>query len=314
MKKFLKKGSGASTSIIATIVVALITVVAILAYFSMTTVYVIVANKTIPAGTKITAELLAENAIVQKEINKTFFSDEELAWVIQDTNSLEGQYVQSELKRGKIIYSYDIADRYDIRTNPYLVDNNYEAFALTTGSFSIGKTTNLLEKGDRINIYAVYTLDLSTLKNIKEYETAGGGWVSDDFEGSTTNTIADAYGVKVNELPSYAQEICINAGMDPEDYIYEDEITLAKLMYQNVPIINITKVGDDPTNTSISEMIIAVDSKTAEELLVLMQTGSLSCTLLPYTDGEYTVVDNTGTTDFALQTFGKTFENAQVTE
>ena len=307
MNKFFKKGKSNSVGIFATLIIACLTFAAVFFYFQFTRIYVVVANKTIPAGTQITSAMLQDESIKLKEINKTFFDEQELPWVVQDINSLENQYVQSELKRGKIIYSYDIASRYDIRTNPYLQDNNYEAFALTTGTFSLGKTTNLLEKGDRINIYAVYNLDLSSLKEIKEYETASGSWGGD-------GGIANYYGVRVSELPEYAKDICVNAGMKETDFIYEDEITLARLVYQNVPIINITKTGTDPLTASISEMIIGVDSKTASELYVLMEKASLGCTLLPYINGEYDIIDNTATTDVAIGEFGKVFESAQITD
>lgn len=313
--KFFKKGKSSATALLSVLAVALITALAIIAYFSMTTVYVFVANKTIPEGTKITAELVKSGALVQKEINKTFFKDIGENYIVTDANSLIGQYIQSEQKKGKILYSYDVASRYDIRTNPYLQDNKFEAFTLSTGSFTSGKATNLLEKGDRINIYAVYTLDLSALKTVKQYEANTGFVATDDFGSEDSSTIANAYGIKVSELPTYAQDICLASGMNPEDFIYEDEITLAKLMWQNVPIINVTKTeADNAANTNVSEIIIGVDSKTAEQLLILMEKGKIGCTLLPYTDGEYTAIDNTGSTDFAINNFGKVFTDAQVTE
>lgn len=317
-KIFTKKGKSSATALLSVLVIALLTGLAIIAYFSMTTVYVFVANKTIPAGTKITADLVSSGAVIQKEINKTFFSENgkfDGRYIVTDLESIVGKYTQDDLKKGKIVYTYDIADRYDIRTNPYLQDNNYEAFTLSAGSFSVGKSSNLLEKGDRINMYAIYTLDLSTLKTVKQYQVQNGVVSESDEFGAEDSTIANAYGIKVSELPTYAQNICIASGMEEDDFIYDDTITLAKLMWQNVPVINVTKTAAQNSSSSqITDLVIAIDHKTAEELFVLMEKGKLGCTLLPYIDGEYTAIDNTGSTDFAIQNFGKTFTDAQITE
>lgn len=317
-KIFMKNGKSSATALLSVLAIALITGLAIIAYFSMTTVYVFVANKTIPAGTKVTADLVSSGAIVQKEVNKTFFSENgqfDGKYIVTDLDSIVGTYTQDDLKKGKIIYTYDIAKRYDIRTNPYLQDNNYEAFTLSIGSFTMGKATNLLEKGDRINMYALYTVDLSTLKTVKQYEAQNGVVVEDDFGAGDSSTIANAYGVKVSELPTYAKDICIASGMSEDDVIYDDTITLAKLMWQNVPIINVTRTSaESSTSSQITELVLAVDSKTAEEMFVIMEKGKIGCTLLPYVDGEYTAIDNSGSTDFAINNFGKVFTEAQITD
>lgn len=305
------KASSFSITVIVVIVVALLAAAGVIAYQQFTTTYAYVSGTTIPAGTKITTEMLDKKVVQRISVPKQF----EGSGIVQDYAQIVGRYTQDDIKPGKMIFGYDLAPTYDIRVNPMLQENNYEAFTIKKGNFTAGASTNLVNVGDRINIYAVTTFDLSEIRSIKQNSalTGGSSYMGDGIttiggSSSMTEDLLNQIGVKVSELPEEIKQICLDSGLDEDHMFYEETITIARLTWQNVPVINVIKTGTTAADTSLAEITLALDSETVEEMYVTMQNGGIAFTTLPYIEGEYTVIDNTGTTNLGIYEFGKAYK------
>lgn len=324
MAQVKNKQTSFTIALVVTVIVALAAMFGVIAYYQFTTTYAYVVNKNIDAGTQITAEMLDSQVIQRVSIPKTLDSNN----LIKDFNQINKKFILYDLKPGKMVFTYDVATEYNIRTLPIIAENNFEAFTVKKSSFAAGTPTNVINTGDRINIYTVSTYDLSEIKAIKQQAFVSGNaagsltaTVNTDNGGlavvggttttvSPTETMMEQLGIKVSELPENIREVCLDSGLDEDFVIYQDSITVAKLTWQNVPVASVLKTtGENASSTSISEIVFAVDSQTAEEMYVALQTCQLGFTMLPYIDGDYTVIDNTGTTDIDLYTnFGRNFE------
>ena len=325
MAQVKNKQASFTVALIVTVIVALAAMFGVIAYYQFTTTYAYVVNKNIDAGTRITAEMLDSQVIQRVSIPKSLDSNN----LIKDFNQINKKFTLYDLKPGKMVFTYDFATEYNIRTLPIIAENNFEAFTVKKGSFAAGTPTNVINTGDRINIYTVSTYDLSEIKAIKQQAyvsgnaagsltptvdaSAGGGLAvvgGTTTAVSPTETMMEQLGIKVSELPENIRKVCLDSGLDEEFVIYQDSITVAKLTWQNVPVASVLKTtGENAASTSISEIVLAVDSQTAEEMHVALQTCQLGFTMLPYIDGDYTVIDNTGTTNVDLYTnFGRNFE------
>lgn len=321
MAQTKKERSNFSITIVLVIIIASIAAFGVIAYQQFTTTYAYVAAVEIPAGTKITSQMIDKKNIQRVSVSKQF----EGTNIIQDSKLMVGRFTQDTIKPGKMIFSYDLAPSYDLRVNPILQENGYEAFTVKKSHFAAGGTTNLLEEEDRINIYTVTTFDLSDIKSVKQNSaiTGSGSYISGGGLGvmgaedetsmtgpsySPTSELMKNLGVAVNELPDNIKKICLDSGLDEDHIFYEDTITIARLTWQNVPIVNLVKsTGATAAEASISEITLGVDNQTAEEMYVAMQTSQLGFTVLPYIDGEYTVIDNTGTTNINIYEYSKAF-------
>lgn len=254
MKFLNRKGN----SVIIVVVIAAVVALGLFAYLSFnTTTAFVVENSVIQAGTKITKDMLTDGTIVMKEVPKSLAND----YIITDFDEINGMYVKDVLKPGKIIFSYDIAKSGDLRSNEILTTYNLEAVTLT--SEQIMGLSDVVNKNDKVNVYGTYNYDFKNLK-----DTFGG------------------QGFPVSALVPEVQKVFIANGYKATDIITADEVTITKLLLQNVPIVDVKK--DEENNDSIEKVTIGVEPEHAEAIyLTLQTTGKVGLTVLPYADGNY---------------------------
>lgn len=260
MKFLNRKGN----SVIIVVIIAAVVSLGLFAYlsFSTTTAFV-VENNVIQAGTKITKDMLTDGTIAMKEIPKSLAND----YIITDFDEINGMYVKDALKPGKIIFSYDIAKNGDLRSNEILTTYNLEAVTLT--SEQIMGLSDVANKNDKVNVYGTYNYDFKNLK--------------DAFGGQ---------GFPVSALVPEVQKVFIENGYKTTDVITAEEVTITKLLLQNVPIVDVKKDEDDD---SIKKVTIGVEPEHAEAIyLTLQTTGKVGLTVLPYSDGNYVEKETKG--------------------
>jgi hypothetical protein len=252
MKFLNRKGN----SVIIVVVIAAVVALGLFAYlnFNTTTAFV-VQNGVIQSGTKITQEMLTDGTIAMREIPKSLAND----YIITDFDEINGMYVKDVLKPGKIIFSYDIAKSGDLRNNEILTTYALEAVTLT--SEQITGLSDVANKNDKVNVYGTYNYSFKNLK-----DTFGG------------------QGFPVLALVPEIQEVFIANGYKPTDIITAEEVTITKLLLQNVPIVDVKKDEYD----TIQKVTIGVEPEHAEAIyLTLHTTGRIGLTVLPYSDGNY---------------------------
>jgi hypothetical protein len=252
MKFLNRKGN----SVIIVVVIAAVVALGLFAYlnFNTTTAFV-VQNGVIQSGTKITQEMLTDGTIAMREIPKSLAND----YIITDFDEINGMYVKDVLKPGKIIFSYDIAKSGDLRNNEILTTYALEAVTLT--SEQITGLSDVANKNDKVNVYGTYNYSFKNLK-----DTFGG------------------QGFPVSALVPEIQEVFIANGYKPTDIITAEEVTITKLLLQNVPIVDVKKDEYD----TIQKVTIGVEPEHAEAIyLTLHTTGRIGLTVLPYSDGNY---------------------------
>lgn len=260
MKFLNRKGN----SVIIVVIIAAVVSLGLFAYlsFSTTTAFV-VENNVIQAGTKITKDMLTDGTIAMKEIPKSLAND----YIITDFDEINGMYVKDALKPGKIIFSYDIAKNGDLRSNEILTTYNLEAVTLT--SEQIMGLSDVANKNDKVNVYGTYNYDFKNLR--------------DAFGGQ---------GFPVSALVPEVQKVFIENGYKTTDVITAEEVTITKLLLQNVPIVDVKKDEDDD---SIKKVTIGVEPEHAEAIyLTLQTTGKVGLTVLPYSDGNYVEKETKG--------------------
>lgn len=260
MKFLNRKGN----SVIIVVIIAAVVSLGLFAYlsFSTTTAFV-VENNVIQAGTKITKDMLTDGTIAMKEIPKSLAND----YIITDFDEINGMYVKDALKPGKIIFSYDIAKNGDLRSNEILTTYNLEAVTLT--SEQIMGLSDVANKNDKVNVYGTYNYDFKNLR--------------DAFGGQ---------GFPVSALVPEVQKVFIENGYNTTDVITAEEVTITKLLLQNVPIVDVKKDEDDD---SIKKVTIGVEPEHAEAIyLTLQTTGKVGLTVLPYSDGNYVEKETKG--------------------
>lgn len=260
MKFLNRKGN----SVIIVVIIAAVVSLGLFAYlsFSTTTAFV-VENNVIQAGTKITKDMLTDGTIAMKEIPKSLAND----YIITDFDEINGMYVKDALKPGKIIFSYDIAKNGDLRSNEILTTYNLEAVTLT--SEQIMGLSDVANKNDKVNVYGTYNYDFKNLK--------------DAFGGQ---------GFPVSALVPEVQKVFIENGYKTTDVITAEEVTITKLLLQNVPIVDVKKDEDDD---SVQKVTIGVEPEHAEAIyLTLQTTGKVGLTVLPYSDGNYVEKETKG--------------------
>lgn len=253
MRFFNRKGN--SNSIIIVVFVAAAVAIGLFVYLNLNTTTAFIAEGVIQSGTKITQDMLTDGTIVMKEIPKSLANE----YLITDFDEINGMYVKDSLKPGKPIFSYDIAKTGDLRNNEILTTYDLEAVTLT--SEQITGLSDAVNKNDKVNVYGTYEYSFKNLK--------------DAFGGQ---------GFPVSALLPELQQVFFANGFKPTDVITADEVTVTKLLLQNVPIVDVKKDEYD----NIEKVTIGVEPEHAEAIyLTLHTTGKVGLTVLPYNDGNY---------------------------
>ena len=251
MKFINRKGN----SILIVVLIAAVVAIGLFVYLNLNTTTAFVVQGVISSGTKITEDMLTDGTIVMREIPKSLANE----YIITDFDEINGMYVKDTLKPGKIIFSYDIAKTGDLRNNEILTTYGLEA--VTLKSDQITGLSDVVNKNDKVNVYGTYTYSFENIK-----ETYGG------------------QGFPVSALVPELQEVFIANGFKPTDIITADEVTVTKLLLQNVPVVDVKKDEYD----EIEKVTIGVEPEHAELIyLTLHTTGKVGLTILPYSDGDY---------------------------
>lgn len=250
-------------SIIIVVVIAALVAFGLFAYLQLNNTTAFVVESSISRGTVITRDMLTDGTIVMKEIPKTLAND----YLITDFEEMNGMYVRDTLKPGKIIFAYDLASSGNLRSNEILTTYNLEAVTLRAEQAQ--GLSDIVDKGDKVNIYGTYEYDLSNIK---------------DIHGGLSFPVA--------ALNKELQEVFLANGYQLEDEIDSDAVTVTKLLLQNVPVVDVTKDEYD----SIVKISIGVEPEHAEAIYSTLQTtGSVGITVLPYNDGNYVEKETKGT-------------------
>jgi len=250
-------------SIIIVVVIAALVAFGLFAYLQLNNTTAFVVESSISRGTVITRDMLTDGTIVMKEIPKTLAND----YLITDFEEMNGMYVRDTLKPGKIIFAYDLASSGNLRSNEILTTYNLEA--VTLRAEQVQGLSDIVDKGDKVNIYGTYEYDLSSIK---------------DIHGGLSFPVA--------ALNKELQEVFLANGYQLEDEIDSDAVTVTKLLLQNVPVVDVTRDEYD----SIVKISIGVEPEHAEAIYSTLQTtGSVGITVLPYNDGNYVEKETKGT-------------------
>lgn len=250
-------------SIIIVVVIAALVAFGLFAYLQLNNTTAFVVESSISRGTVITRDMLTDGTIVMKEIPKTLAND----YLITDFEEMNGMYVRDTLKPGKIIFAYDLASSGNLRSNEILTTYNLEAVTLRAEQTQ--GLSDIVDKGDKVNIYGTYEYDLSNIK---------------DIHGGLSFPVA--------ALNKELQEVFLANGYQLEDEIDSDAVTVTKLLLQNVPVVDVTRDEYD----SIVKISIGVEPEHAEAIYSTLQTtGSVGITVLPYNDGNYVEKETKGT-------------------
>lgn len=250
-------------SIIIVVVIAALVAFGLFAYLQLNNTTAFVVESSISRGTVITRDMLTDGTIVMKEIPKTLAND----YLITDFEEMNGMYVRDTLKPGKIIFAYDLASSGNLRSNEILTTYNLEAVTLRAEQTQ--GLSDVVDKGDKVNIYGTYEYDLSNIK---------------DIHGGLSFPVA--------ALNKELQEVFLANGYQLEDEIDSDAVTVTKLLLQNVPVVDVTRDEYD----SIVKISIGVEPEHAEAIYSTLQTtGSVGITVLPYNDGNYVEKETKGT-------------------
>lgn len=251
MKKHFRKGKA---SIIIPLVIAFITSMVVFGYMQFNTTTAYISQGVIKPGTKITEEMLNDGTIEVKQIPKSMTNK----YLITDFNLIKGKYAKYHINPGHPIYLYDIAKDNDLRTNENLVKYGLEAVSIPVNRNS--GISNSVKVGDRVNIYGIYSYNINSLA------TTNGGYNS----------------VLVKDLPTALQEIFKANGYSENTRISGEEITVSKLLIQNVPIVDVEKYDGE-----LKSVTVGLEAKHLELIHLTMKTGRIGFSLLPYNDNGY---------------------------
>lgn len=274
MKKLINR-KGNSKSFIVVMMLAIIVAIGTFVYLKTNDVKVYLANDVIPAGTKITSDMLVDGTILVREVSASLTNK----YVINDFKKIEDFYVKETLRPGKIIYSYDMAKEENLRSNEILTAYDLEAVTIDVGhQEGISHAAN---RGDKVNVYGTYVYDLSPLFEISLMEDEDG-------------EIQEIAGIPVSFLPMEFQEVFYENGYDEDYLINSKDITITKLLLQNVPIVDIRKNDQG----KIEDVTLGLESEHAEAIYLTLRTGRIGLSVLPYVDGNYIEKETKGSISF----------------
>ena len=274
MKKLINR-KGNSKSFIVVMVLAIIVAIGTFVYLKTNDVKVYLANDVIPAGTKITSDMLVDGTILVREVSASLTNK----YVISDFKEIEDFYVKETLRPGKIIYSYDMAKEENLRSNEILTAYDLEAVTIDIGhQEGISHAAN---RGDKVNVYGTYVYDLSPLFEISLMEDEDG-------------EIQEIAGIPVSFLPIEFQEVFYENGYDEDYLINSKDITITKLLLQNVPIVDVRKNDQG----KIEDVTLGLEPEHAEAIYLTLRTGRIGLSVLPYVDGNYIEKETKGSISF----------------
>lgn len=274
MKKLINR-KGNSKSFIVVMMLAIIVAIGTFVYLKTNDVKVYLANDVIPAGTKITSDMLVDGTILVREVSASLTNK----YVISDFKEIEDFYVKETLRPGKIIYSYDMAKEENLRSNEILTAYDLEAVTIDIGhQEGISHAAN---RGDKVNVYGTYVYDLSPLFEISLMEDEDG-------------EIQEIAGIPVSFLPIEFQEVFYENGYDEDYLINSKDITITKLLLQNVPIVDVRKNEQG----KIEDVTLGLEPEHAEAIYLTLRTGRIGLSVLPYIDGNYVEKETKGSISF----------------
>lgn len=274
MKKLINR-KGNSKSFIVVMMLAIIVAIGTFVYLKTNDVKVYLANDVIPAGTKITSDMLVDGTILVREVSASLTNK----YVISDFKEIEDFYVKETLRPGKIIYSYDMAKEENLRSNEILTAYDLEAVTIDIGhQEGISHAAN---RGDKVNVYGTYVYDLSPLFEISLMEDEDG-------------EIQEIAGIPVSFLPIEFQEVFYENGYDEDYLINSKDITITKLLLQNVPIVDVRKNDQG----KIEDVTLGLEPEHAEAIYLTLRTGRIGLSVLPYVDGNYIEKETKGSISF----------------
>lgn len=244
------------TAILIPVILSAILALGFFGYMQLNTSVGYIIQTTLEPGTEITRELLNTGDIVIKQIPK----DLSTSHTIPDFSMIEGRYVKNVLTPGHIISAYDVAKTNDLRTNSDLVDMNLEAVSVPVTKES--GIPNATRAGDRVNIYGVYTYEI---------------------ENMITNNDGQMETLTVSKLPEALRDIFLRNGYSEDSVVINEEITVSKLLLQNVPVV----ATDSDDDGELQNIIVGLGSKHAELMHITMTTGKVGLALLPFSEGGY---------------------------
>lgn len=241
----------------------------IFAYLQMTTTTVYMAKTAINSGTQITQDLLSSGTIVAKSVPKSLVNSAS----IKNFDDINEKFVKFPIGPDQLIYSYDMAGESDVKNNSILREQNLEA--LTINADEILGGCEALANNDRVNIYAIETIKLSTF------------------------TEADM--ITIGELPDNLKNIFMEAtGKSEGEQIAVGDYKVSRCVAQNVPVVEVNK--DNETNKIVS-FTVGVTNSISQNIYLSMETGSLGVNILPYSENTYKVKEGSGTVE-SLQYLG----------
>lgn len=281
--KFNKMGNSKSFIVIIFLAIALATGAFI--YLKANDVKVYVVNEDIPVGTKITTSMLAEGIISLKEVPGTIVNK----YVVSDFSKINNMYTKENLRPGKMIFSYDIAKETNLRSNEILTTYNLEAVTIKANQQE--GIANAVNKGDKVNVYGTYNYDLSPLfeANLIEGENEENGEVK------------EIVGIPITSLSPEIQKVFFENGYKEDTFINTKDITITKLLLQNIPIVDVQKNEQE----EIISVTLGLEPEYAEVVYLTLKTGQISLSVLPYFDGDYVEKETKGAISFKeLKTTG----------
>lgn len=253
MNMISRKGKA---GVVIPIIVSAILALSYFAFMQLNTSVGYVVQSSIEPGTEITQELLNTGDIIVKQIPKDLATTN----TITEFSLIEGRFVKHTITPGHIISAYDIAKTSDLRTNNDLVSMNLEAVSIPVTDQS--GIPNSSKVGDRINIYGVYT-----------YE----------FDNMMRNEDGEIENLTVASLPNSLKEMFLSNGYKEDSALMSEEITISKLLLQNVPVV----ATDVDESGILRNVIVGLGSNHAELVHITMTTGKIGMALLPFSEGGY---------------------------
>lgn len=272
MNFFNKKGN----SILIFVIIALVVSIGFFMLFQFSTSPVLVVSGSIPAGTKITQDMLLDGTIEIKEAANSLINE----YTVKSFDEIVGKYAKENLNPGKMIFSYDVASSSDLRNNPYLQQHDLEAITIDSSN-QVGLSKKVI-RGDKVNIYGIYNYDFSHLFN-----DVGANGIPATGENAVKS-------IPLSALPVEIQDVFLKNGYTPESTITAKDITISKLLLQNVPIIQVDKEEDG----DLKAITIGVDPNQAEGIYLTLNTGKIGMSIIPYLEDEYVEKDTKGSISF----------------
>lgn len=261
---FYKYKKGNTIAIV--ILIAAVTSLGAFAYLQLSTTNAYVATKTIEPGTKITKEMLSDGTLKLTQVPRHMLSKELTNdYLVKGFDTVEDKFLKEGLKPGKLLFLYDVASNKDTRNNEILKEQNLEAININFDS-NLGSPSNV-NRGDRVNLYGVYTYDLTSMPG---------------NNGS---------GVPVSSLSSELKDVFIKNGYSESSIIKGQNFTVSKLLLQNVPIVDVDKEKD---TDKVLGVTVGIDPNQTEAVLLTMKTGKIGFSLLPYQAGDYNTKQTKG--------------------